>query len=111
MGVDSTSVLGNIKSAVEAITGYDLITGEKLGFWDRAIAGATAIIPGGGVLKAGLAAGIAAGTALKLAKKADDIKVWKPKPDRRVKCFGINRRIVQFPNMLITPQVNELIKG
>ncbi|WP_198299671.1 polymorphic toxin-type HINT domain-containing protein [Tumebacillus avium] len=70
MGVDSIPVLGNIKSAVEAITGYDLITGEKLGFWDRAVSGVTAVIPGGGALKVGLAAGVAAATAIKVAKVA-----------------------------------------
>ncbi|TCP52650.1 intein/RHS repeat-associated protein [Tumebacillus sp. BK434] len=78
-GVDSIPVLGNIKSAVEAITGYDIISGEKLGFWDRAVSGVTALIPGGGALKNALKAGMKTAKALDKAatieRKLDDVPI------------------------------------
>jgi hypothetical protein len=56
-GADSIPIVSNIKSAIEAFTGYDMFTGQKLSMWERITSGASALMPPGG------------GTALKLAAK------------------------------------------
>jgi RHS repeat-associated protein len=44
-GADFIPILGNAKSLVEAISGNDYITGEKLSSWDRTFAVAGIILP------------------------------------------------------------------
>ena len=50
-GLDFVPVVSNVKGAVEAISGKDYITGEKLSFGERVLAGISAI-PGGNYIKA-----------------------------------------------------------
>ena len=50
-GLDFVPVVSNVKGAVEAISGKDYITGEKLSFGERVLSGISAI-PGGNYIKA-----------------------------------------------------------